>query len=541
MTRATLTSAITGTNLETSIRTEVIASVLNAASAQGADWIGTQAQNGSLNAFGHAFAHAVAGCVAGAAGASAPGSGISTGNGCGAGALGAAVGELSAQLYGAADPAKTVAFASMISGIAAALTGQSAQGVAIASGAGANAAQNNYLNHSEILAFGASWKQCATSECKNKLLAQYRALSIQHDKELAACTTFDCVAGHLYAIREADSALATAYQVDPTGQLGMIVNNWQRQAQTVIAPVTVNQKNLIGSRKDSLVLYMNQFCRGMSSSACATQMLQNGKTTKILGELAYMAAMLTPVGTVDDAKSLLTGTDLTGQDSNRLLAVLGVVTAGEGTAIRKVVEEAGGLIKLAKTAVKDSPDAVKLTQELEAANKTGIIALDELSPVSHVPSGGVSATKFKTGSYALIDLTPQEKSLAQQISSGADNAGNLTEQLVGSVAKRQGLKVLDGGKYGSNNGFDHVLQSPDGTVTILLDSKQIANGSAKLSVGAGKQMQLTDKWVQAVLFKLDKNSPAYKAVETARDNGTLVKGIAGVDRNTGQLTMVRVK
>ena len=147
LTRATINSAVAGTDLETSIRTEVVAGILSAASAQGANWIGDQAQNHTLNQFGHVFAHAIAGCMAGAAGASAPGSQTSTASGCGAGAIGAAVGELSAQLYGAADPAKTVAFASMMSGIAAAATGQDAQGVAIASAAGANAAQNNYILH----------------------------------------------------------------------------------------------------------------------------------------------------------------------------------------------------------------------------------------------------------------------------------------------------------------------------------------------------------------------------------------------------------
>lgn len=102
---------------------------------------------GRVNEFGRAFAHAVVGCMAGAAGASASGSNTGTGSGCGAGALGAVVGEFSAQLYGAADPAKTIAFASMMSGIAAAAAGQGAEGVAIAASTGANAAQNNRLLH----------------------------------------------------------------------------------------------------------------------------------------------------------------------------------------------------------------------------------------------------------------------------------------------------------------------------------------------------------------------------------------------------------
>ncbi|ANJ67316.1 hypothetical protein A9404_07895 [Halothiobacillus diazotrophicus] len=152
--RATLTSAITGTDLQTNLQTELVSGVLNAAAAQGANWIGDVAMKDRLNVYAHSFAHAVAGCLAGAAGASATGSGIGGGKACGAGAIGAAVGELSAQLYNSGNgdaPAKqdTVAFASMMGGIAAALTGQNAQGVAIASGTAANAAQNNWLNHAD--------------------------------------------------------------------------------------------------------------------------------------------------------------------------------------------------------------------------------------------------------------------------------------------------------------------------------------------------------------------------------------------------------
>jgi filamentous hemagglutinin len=54
-------------------------------------------------------------------------------------------------------------------------------------------------------------------------------------------------------------------------------------------------------------------------------------------------------------------------------------------------------------------------------------------------------------------------------------------------------------------------------------------------------MQLTDAWVQNVLLRINKTSPAYGAVNSALKNGTLVKGIAGVDRTTGALTIIRIK
>ena len=51
---------------------------------------------------------------------------------------------------------------------------------------------------------------------------------------------------------------------------------------------------------------------------------------------------------------------------------------------------------------------------------------------------------------------------------------------------------------------------------------------------------MSDTWVDTVLDKLDKASPAYQAVENAQQNGTLIKGVIGVDRASGNLTMVRV-
>jgi hypothetical protein len=200
--RATLNSAITGTDLETNLRTEVIAGLLSAGSAQGAKWVGDQTigsglfinDAGKINEFGRAISHAIVGCMSGAVGASASGSNTSAGSGCSAGALGAVVGELSAQLYGATDQSKTIAFASMMSGIAAAATGQGAQGVAIAAGTGANAAENNYLNHTrpallrlsekeryEAAATGCAQGDNAACTTRNELAS----LSRQRDQELA--------------------------------------------------------------------------------------------------------------------------------------------------------------------------------------------------------------------------------------------------------------------------------------------------------------------------------------------------------------------
>jgi filamentous hemagglutinin len=167
------------------------------------------------------------------------------------------------------------------------------------------------------------------------------------------------------------------------------------------------------------------------------------------------------------------------------------------------------------------------------------VAISDLAPVTPATSGNISAANFGN-SYALIDLTQQEQALANRIATQGDLKGVNTETLVESVAQRQGLTSLPGGKYGSNNGFDHVFENADGSVTIVLDSKQVNNGAAKLSEGAGGQLQLTDAWVQAVLDRLDANSPAHIAVSRALQDGTLTKGVAGVDKSTGKLVIVRI-
>ena len=62
----------------------------------------------------------------------------------------------------------------------------------------------------------------------------------------------------------------------------------------------------------------------------------------------------------------------------------------------------------------------------------------------------------------------------------------MTEQLFDSLAKQNGFKVLSGGKYGGNNGFDHVWQAADGSVVLIVESKQIRNGTVQLNPnGAG--------------------------------------------------------
>lgn len=82
--------------------------------------------------------------------------------------------------------------------------------------------------------------------------------------------------------------------------------------------------------------------------------------------------------------------------------------------------------------------------------------------------------------------------------------------------------------------------SADGKSVIVLDSKQITGGGS-FSRDANEVVQMSDSWVEKVLGRLDKSSEAYKAVDKARENGSLIKGVAGVDRSSGQLIIAKLK
>ena len=175
--RAVIGTAINGGSLEDSLRRNLRASLLDTMAAQGANAIGDITASGTLDAFTNKVAHAIAGCAVGAARTDTQG-------GCGAGAIGAAVGEMTAEAYGRRGD--TVQFASMLGAIAAALGGADAQGIGVASQAGANAAANNYLSHSpypSVRAIAAEENSRLTAACEPNCTEQdYR----RNDQQVAA-------------------------------------------------------------------------------------------------------------------------------------------------------------------------------------------------------------------------------------------------------------------------------------------------------------------------------------------------------------------
>ena len=140
--KALVNSAVYGTSLEDNLKSSLLTAFLDTAAAQTAFAIGENIPAGTA---ANLLAHALAGCAAGV---------VRVDGGCGAGALGASIGELAASIidpYGINEPSDTVRFASMIGGIAAAISGLDAVGINLASQAASNTAANNYVSRSPFV------------------------------------------------------------------------------------------------------------------------------------------------------------------------------------------------------------------------------------------------------------------------------------------------------------------------------------------------------------------------------------------------------
>ncbi|MBH2380209.1 DUF637 domain-containing protein [Neisseria meningitidis] len=168
-------------------------------------------------------------------------------------------------------------------------------------------------------------------------------------------------------------------------------------------------------------------------------------------------------------------------------------------------------------------------------------ALDKAATVA-TAQGYVSKTKIKIGQTELRVTAATDKQLLKAIGEGRNTTGKMTEQLFDSLAKQNGFRVLSGGKYGGNNGFDHVWQAADGSVVLIVESKQIRNGTVQLNPnGAGGYTQMSREWIKQVVKSLPDGSPAKAVVLKANQNGKLKTAIAGVDRQTGKAVILSVK
>ena len=167
-------------------------------------------------------------------------------------------------------------------------------------------------------------------------------------------------------------------------------------------------------------------------------------------------------------------------------------------------------------------------------------------PALPTPKGYLNGSKMVINGSPInyANLSAAQKTIANNIMVNGDPTGVLTEQLVDDIIENSSsYKLLSGGKYGggSNNGFDQVVQSADGSVTIIMDSKQIdASGGVQMGSAFDGQNQLSSSWIDGVLDNLPENSPARLAIVQAKANGTLKTAVAGLDKSTGNIFITPV-
>ena len=212
----------------------------------------------------------------------------------------------------------------------------------------------------------------------------------------------------------------------------------------------------------------------------------------------------------------------------------GVVLSGAGLALVKPMGALkNGVVDFTKNQVNRVVNHTVLNRVI---NEVDNIAVS-------TDKGFINATKVCGASCEIKATSKAEQALINDIVKNGDIKGGKTESLIHGLAKRSGYEPLQGGKYGSNNGFDHVLVGKDGSV-VIIDSKQIkANGAIQVSSkGAKGTNQLSDDWVNAVSGILPKNDPVRIAIENAELQKKPIKTIiAGVDKSNGKVVLLPVK
>ena len=212
----------------------------------------------------------------------------------------------------------------------------------------------------------------------------------------------------------------------------------------------------------------------------------------------------------------------------------GVVLSGAGLALVKPMGALkNGVVDFTKNQVNRVVNHTVLNRVI---NEVDNIAVS-------TDKGFINATKVCGASCEIKATSKAEQALINDIVKNGDIKGGKTESLIHDLAKRSGYEPLQGGKYGSNNGFDHVLVGKDGSV-VIIDSKQIkTNGAIQVSSkGAGNTNQLSEKWIKEVVYKLPENDPARTAIIKAIDNGKSIKTIiAGVDKSNSKVVLLPVR
>ncbi|WP_265707256.1 hemagglutinin repeat-containing protein [Verminephrobacter aporrectodeae] len=437
-------------------------------------------------------------------------------------------------------------------------------GTAAGGGAGAAAAFSTDLNNRQLHPSEEQWlKSRAKDFAKKEGISEQQAmerLTQQALKDVDYLWRSQSTDGNDAAAQEFLASSKQTFTNDLGEQQRLFTTNGQQLLRPEMFADTANpdfykqfaQSGISRSLTDGLLKEFKDSGIDIKNSAAdlAAKVRDN---PGLVADAVWETVKNLPQSVVDNFKE--TGTaigegaaGLTPELTTKINAIYGTDTAAARKAILFIrtttaIMGAGAAAKTATDLSQTTATAIgkKLDDILESRTSNISEALAGTAAKA-TTNGFVNATKVCTHGCAIKKLTPTEQELVSKITANGDKTGQLTEQLLTSVAQRtKGITVLPGGKYGSDNGFDLVLKDANGGVTIVMDAKQMNQDAFQLSSsGRNKDVQLSQAWIKTVLGKLPDDSPAKAAVDQAIKLNTLRTAIGGVDRSTETLKIVPV-
>ena len=211
----------------------------------------------------------------------------------------------------------------------------------------------------------------------------------------------------------------------------------------------------------------------------------------------------------------------------------------------------GDVVKYIKDGIKKAEKEVKdvgnkFIRFLKTDDLTDILTRDTVQ----LTTGSKIGAKFMTENASIIKLKDAKRYAAEidDIIKNGDLNGVKTEALFDKILKENSQYIVLDGKYGSNNGIDHLfIDQNTGTVWIV-DSKQIASakiledGSTKVIENAAKNFrQLSPKWIKQMADTFPEGSIEKKILLDAIDQKNIKTGIVGVNKKTGDILLLPVE
>ncbi|WP_429945934.1 DUF637 domain-containing protein [Bibersteinia trehalosi] len=429
----------------------------------------------------HKIAHAVAGCGAAAG----------RGGKCSDGALGAVLGEVVAEvLSGGVKPRKDehaefLNKTKLIVGSIIAVTGGN---VNTATASAHIAVENNYL---------ADWQK------------------IQKDKDLAQCKNDIC------RMKVASYWAGVSLKQDASFLSGMVVGAPASLVDTVDGLITA---------VTSPVETLNAMKIMLSQDSAFSKIADNVKSSYIQ-RIDNLKANYERAGS--------RGSFNAGYETGKLLGEVVQTVSGVGATANAIKTTGTVFVKGVEKAAKQAGYQMNRVGNYTALNKA---VSQKANVATSTENGFINGSKVCKAACELKPTSNAEKALIADIVKNGDKSGKKTELLIQDLADRSGYKVIAGGKYKGNQGFDHVLQGKDGTV-IIIDSKQLRkDGGVQVSNNGLKNTnQLSEQWIKNVTRELNPNDPAKGLLNVAIDNKKVKTLVAGVDKTSGEIKLIPVQ